>query len=353
MTFLAKPRTLETFYEKSQQKSPSYLKNVRYTIENIFAKFCKEKFDKSLEEIIQELKKSDEDTVYDTLNEWINWVNKPRAIRAYYSHLINYLYYRGIKINSQDTRQNIVFGKKPEEEHYPISIEAFRKILGVASYENQALYLLLSSSGMRPIEAIKIRKQDIEIDKNLIIHVPAKWTKLKRAKITSCTKEATIKLIPIIKRKKDHETLFGANSTNSVDTTFHRYVEKVGLDKKSGSGRNKISPMSLRAYFITKVSRHDPNLAKKMSGQKGYLLTYDRMTQEEILEEYLKCESDLIIDDKERIKIENEMLKKNKVTNEEVMKMLEHVKDLAEEAEQKRLLMEEKQKKLMDLVNRN
>jgi len=48
MTFLAKPRTLETFYEKSKQKSESYNRNVKYTIENIFGKFCKENFAKSL-----------------------------------------------------------------------------------------------------------------------------------------------------------------------------------------------------------------------------------------------------------------------------------------------------------------
>ena len=60
--------------------------------------------------------------------------------------------------------------------------------------------------------------------------------------------------------------------------------------------------MGFRAWFITKISRHDPNLAKKWSGQKGYMLQYDRLTLDEQLDKYLEFEKDLIIDSTERQK---------------------------------------------------
>jgi len=310
MTFLAKQRTLETFYEKTLQKSPGYRQNVRHTIEDNFAVFCKERFDKSLEEVIQEMKRAEEDAVFDTLQEWINWNNKPNTIRTYFSHLKTYLYYRGIKITTMDTKLNLVFGKKHEEEHYPLSKDEFDRILKVASYQNRALYLLMATSGMRPVEAVHIRKQDIEIDKRLIFHVPAKWTKLKRGKTTFCSKEAAELLMPIIKRKTDEETLFNSSNTGSVDVSFNRYCEKLGLDKKTATGRNKISPMSLRAYFITRISRHDPNLAKKWAGQRGYLLQYDRLETKEMLEKYLEFEPDLIIDKAEKLQAEKDELER-------------------------------------------
>jgi hypothetical protein len=65
--------------------------------------------------------------------------------------------------------------------------------------------------------------------------------------------------------------------------------------KYDGTGRYQINTHSFRAYFITRVSRHDPNIAKKLAGEKGYLLQYDRLTDEEYVENYKKFEDDLIV----------------------------------------------------------
>ena len=70
--------------------------------------------------------------------------------------------------------------------------------------------------------------------------------------------------------------------------------------------------MSLPAYFITKVSRKDPNFAKKLAGQKGYLLQYDRMSEEEKLAKYLEIEPELLIFDQSRKMAEIKKLQKEK-----------------------------------------
>ena len=91
-----------------------------------------------------------------------------------------------------------------------------------------------------------------------------------------------------------------------------------------------INTHSFRAYGITKLSRHDPNFAKKLAGQKGYLLKYDRMTNEEKLAIYQKFEVDLIIDDSEKQKAEIQALQEEKSELEQVngkLKELQKEKD--------------------------
>ena len=312
VTFLKTIRTWETYKQKIQSY-PMATQNAKDSVKRNFERFCQENFQRSMEEVILEMKQAEEEAVFDTIQEWINWNDKPQSIRTYFSYLNPYLYYRGIKITTLDIKLNLNFGKVTQEELHPLSEEEYRKILDVASYDNKALYLLIGSSGMRPTEAIHITKNDVEFDKERwVIHVPAKWTKKKRAKTTFCSIEAQKFLKPIIKRKNDNETWFNTHSTTAVDITFGRYCEKIGLNKKYGTGRNQINPMSFRSYFISKISRHDPNLAKKWAGQKGYLLQYDRLEAQEMLQKYIEFEPDLIIDTTEKLKAENEKLEKEK-----------------------------------------
>ncbi len=76
------------------------------------------------------------------------------------------------------------------------------------------------------------------------------------------------------------------------------------MDQKYESGHHKITTHSFRAFFITKVSRHDPNLAKYFAGQEQSrdLLMYDRLTVDEKLENYIKFEPDLLIGQVDSIK---------------------------------------------------
>jgi len=277
LTFLKTVRTWESYMKKIESYPKSTL-NLKTIVKNNFERFCQENFQRSMEEVILEMKQAEEEAIFDTIQEWINWNDLPQSIRTYFAYINPYFYYRGIKITTQDIKMNLNFGRVHEEELHPLSDEEYRMILEKASFDYKALYLLMGSSGMRPIEAINITKNDVEFDKERwIIHVPARFTKKKRAKTTFCSIEAMKFLKPIVKRKRDDETWFNAHSTTAVDITFKRYCERVGLTKKSGTGRQQINPMSFRSCFISKISRHDPNLAKKWAGQKGYLLQYDRL----------------------------------------------------------------------------
>ena len=108
----------------------------------------------------------------------------------------------------------------------------------------------------------------------------------------------------LIEKIEDNDLVFGVKSETSVAQVLRRVLVKTGLDMKYESNDTyMINTHSFRAYGITKLSRHDPNFAKKIAGQKGYLDQYDRLNDDEKLAIYQKYESDLIIDNTEKQKV--------------------------------------------------
>ena len=99
-------------------------------------------------------------------------------------------------------------------------------------------------------------------------------------------------------------------------------------DKYETNGRNVITTHSLRAFFITKVSRNDPNLAKYFAGQKGYLLQYDRQTDAEKLAIYMEFEPLLLVSDKAR---DQEKIRKLEQENARMREFENKNKDLKKE----------------------
>lgn len=119
------------------------------------------------------------------------------------------------------------------------------------------------SSGLRPVEISHIRVKDLDMTKKrIVVHVPAKWTKLKRSKTTFFSKEARPYILNLCKDKELTDYVFGG-STIGIDIGLKRAYKRSGFEEKyEHNKRNKITPMSFRSYFITKLSRKDPNLAK-------------------------------------------------------------------------------------------
>ncbi len=293
---IVKPKNYENYKLKIRSKAASSQRGFERTYRK-FEIFSQENYQKNCEDLIDEMKLVSTDDQCEILQEWINWLTiKPSSIRMYFSDVFQYIYYRGIKLNPQDIKQGITFPKDLQDELHPLSQEEYKLILEVANYKNKVKYLCMGSAGLRPIEVNNIRKKDLELDKKrIVVHVPARYTKLKRGKTTFFSSEAQKFLRPMLEKLGDEDKIFGV-TTEGTSNTFGAYRKKAGLDKKYDSAnRAMINPMSLRSWFISKISRRDPNLAKKWAGQKGYLLQYDRLTQEEQLEKYLEFEPDLLV----------------------------------------------------------
>ena len=314
---LEQKRTQRSYYEKIQKHSLNSQKGTKNALNN-FDKFCQEKYDQNIEEIVDDLvlvKK--QETVFDILQSWINWNTiAPSSLKTYFVRLNTFLHYKGIKLDARDVKSELIFPRVLEEELYPLQIEDISKILSAANYDKRGMYLAQISSGMRLGEIVQIRKKDLVLDSDrIMVKIPAKITKTKQARTTFLSTEAEKMIRHKLKKLDDDDLVWGKNPipiNNEIAeiANLHRYLSKCGLDMKYDSGQYKINTHSFRAFFITKVSRHDPNFAKKLAGQKGYLLQYDRMTDEEKLEKYLELEPALLVFDESKKNAELEKLKK-------------------------------------------
>jgi len=351
-------RSRSTFMEKMTPKDPKTLRSYKMAINN-FENFCMEKHGKA--DFVSILKSSDMEDVFDFLQSWINWNNKlaPSTTKVLFSRIKKYLYHRGIKLHQQDINEELEFRSQIVEERYGMSLDDIKTITKNMMYKHKTQFICQLSSLMRIGELTQLRKNHLICNKsNIIVKIPATIAKLKKGRTTFFSKEASRLLRPILREINNDDLVFGIKSDCNIAQVLRRVLVKTGLDMKyESSGDFMINTHSFRAYGITKLSRHDPNFAKKIAGQKGYLDQYDRLDDEEKLALYEKFEDDLIIDDSEKQKanikklesekeelvylknqndaLQNDSLKAEKLTMEILKELLE-----------KQVLMENKIKKL-------
>lgn len=330
-------RDKESFMIKIESKDLGTQAGYKTALNN-FENFCMEKYGKV--DFIAELKEYDSDRVYDFLQEWINWNKKqsPRTMTNYFGRIRKYLHYRGIKLHIQDIKEELDFPRLIEEELYPITLDDIHLILKQMQYKQKTQFVCQLSSLMRIGEIVQLRKKHLVLGKqNIIVKIPANISKFKKGRTTFFSKEASKLLRPLLRKMKDSDLVFGSNKNTKFaevnsEQILRRILDKTGLDMKYESvNRYFINTHSFRSYGITKISRHDPNLAKKLAGQKGYLLQYDRLDDKEKLELYEKFEIDLIIDDSEKQKAKIKKLESEKSELEELRYNNKRMRELTRE----------------------
>jgi len=174
-------------------------------------------------------------------------------------------------------------------------------------------------------EIMRMRKSQLDLTKERIqVKIPAEHSKNGRERITFFSKEAAKFLRPILKKLNDNDTVFTKNENwenarNAEISNMSRWIKQSGL--------KDITTHTFRAYFITKISRHDNNFAKKLAGQKGYLLEYDRMSTEDKLKKYIELEHTLLVLDDSRTRAEIEKLQKEKSKLEDKTTRIQTLED--------------------------
>ena len=305
---------------------------------NSFESFLKEKHQISLDSMIKEILELSEDrridAICDVCQSWINHLHQnkksPKTIRDYFSFFKLYLHYRKIRLTTEDVKQSMDFPAQIHDEKYPLSIQNITDLLAAANYAKKGLYLTLLSSGMRIGEAIQIRRKDVFTDSERItIRIPAKITKTKQGRTTYISREASRFIISKLKTMSEDDLLFGTNKDSRLalsaeEKAFREYLKKNGFSEKYDSGRLKISLPSFRSYFFTKAARcHDENYVHKMTGHGGYLMQYDRLTDEEKLEMYIELEPNLLIYDQTK---NEEKIRKLKEANTKLSDQADEIK---------------------------
>jgi len=341
--------TREKSTAKYIERLDSLPENTRKNKENAvmkFEKFCKKHHNTTPDELCKELliiKKQDEeeytDALYDILQEWIIENSKkvnPNSLRTIFSNVRSYIYYFGIKTDPQDIRNLLRFPRIQKEEKYPLKQEELLKIVTDQSRNpvRQALFLACSSSGMRIGEAVQIRKSDLEFKERIQINIRPEYTKTQTGRSVFVSKECQVVVESYLKELDDEDTVFfkgeSVNPKTRVtneDRRLRSCLKRVELDKKYGSGKYKINSHSFRAFFFTQaVRKHGENYAHRLTGHGGYLMQYDRMTDDEKLKMYIELEPELVIFDTSKQDLEIEKLKVQQ--NKEMKEMKEQMESL-------------------------
>jgi len=332
--------TIKTFDQVLISYKPGTQRGFKRMFLN-FEKFCKAEYEATMEEMVRELDKASESTVYRTIQDWINF-NQDKSgntIKVWYSYLKKYLTHRGIDLSK--SKDSLSFKRIAEEERYPLTQDDIKKILDVAGNSMRMKILVQLSSGMRRGEMLQLRKKHFIIGKRIMIKIPPSVAKFNKARTTFVSSEAAQYLIPRLKQLKDNDIVLGTedlkpeNIGDSYEQNLTRYLENTGLDMRyESTGYHKINTHSFRAWFITKISRHDENIAKKLAGQKVYMGQYDRLSDKEKLEKYIEFEPDLFIF-------------KAKPESEEITELRERIATLEEKRQKVKKIVNDELKELL------
>jgi len=318
MGILSNTRSKESFRSKILSQSKGSQSGIFLSISN-FESFCMQQYGKI--NIIPDMLKSTELEVFDTLQLWINSMNElaPSTAKMYFSRVNVYLRYMGIKLHDQDVKSELSFRRVPQEEKYGLTLDDIQKIIDNIYFPMKVQLLCQLSSLMRIGEIVQLRKKHLILDKqNIIIKIPSEIAKLQKARTTFFSKEASSLLRPRLKTLSADDLVFGSNDNpllaeQNSGQILRRVLIKLGLDMKtSRTELNLINTHSFRAYGFTKLSRHDPNFARRLAGHKGYLDQYDRLSDDEKLSLYEKYEYELMIDESKKDKARIDKLESEK-----------------------------------------
>ncbi len=294
-----------------------------------FDRFCKTKYnDRSMDQVFEELRALENKPkfkayLFGMMNGYITYLNEilaPFTVRSYFKNLKQYLKHSGFQFTSEEIKDNVKLPSIVEAEHHALTLDEMKKIFDCVPPKHKALYFVLSSSGIRIKEAIQLRKRDFDLSLERIkIVIPGKYTKTKKSRITFVSSEAGEWLEPRLKRLKTDDLVFGTNekplhARQNEEERFDRIRKNAGFcscgkNNRKGnncigkieSGHHKITIHSFRSWFITKTNRVDFGFGHALAGHGLYMSRYDRLTDNEKLELYIKTEPTLQIFKREEI----------------------------------------------------
>ena len=367
-SFLSKKKDAKSFDDALSTAPESTQKNKRYAIK-LFEKFVDVSYPgRTTLDVIDELRllknqdsQTYEDALYGLLQDWINWNQNNgkcnSTILVAFSNLRKYFFHLGIKTHDQDIKEYLRFGKRTHENRHPLSQTEYQRIIDGLSRHPivQALFLALGSSGMRIGEALSLKKKDLDLSGTRIkVNIPAN-TKTRTGRTTYLSLETEKILRPYLETMGPNDDVFSTNSckdnSSSVRTMLARLVDKLELvDRYQSNKIRKITTHSFRAYFFTKAARlHGENYAHKMTGHGGYLMQYDRMTEDEKLEMYLKLEPELAVYEQTKNELEISRLRDKVEEIDELKQQVQKLREAQAKSDKKILENMTKQKIISDI----
>ena len=337
---------LENIYSKSKSESSRELAKAAI---GQFDLFCKDVFkndgaDETLKDVKKEIENTlNSDKILILLNKFVIWLGEdhphllkrtghknspprlitarmPSTIKSYFGIVRDYVEdVGGIELNERKIRRKIKLPTVEEEDDpEPFTHEELKLFLDNATPDKRLLYMVLKDSGMRIGETCQLRKRDFDVSKDPVeIHLPAKITKGKKARIAFVTLETKPALIHRLKKMNPDDLVFGSQenkrfAAENERSNFNYLRSKIGkiepkvLEKYEHNNRYKKNIHSLRSFTATQAEEvHGEDYAHGLIGHKKYLAQYIR-NKKKLPVLYKKLEPKLLIYEKVEILESNE-----------------------------------------------
>ena len=195
------------------------------------------------------------------------------------------------------------------------SNKQLRKILTHMSVHGKALFLMLSSGGLRIGEALQLRLDDLNLNEEPIrIQIRGEYTKTgnsRHAFASKETKEAINEWLHVRddylisasgkshthKKSAQDDKLFPFKNTTAY-MIWNGALEKARMAQRDNSTNvMKMHPHVLRKFFRTRLGSVIPvDVVEALMGHEGYLTeVYRRYTVEDLAKFYLQGESALLV----------------------------------------------------------
>ena len=299
----------------------------------------------------------------DDLNKWLDY-NQSKAPMTRSSRMTCiklFLEDNDIEVSKKLWKQ---LGRKQKAskpvtlDRIPTNVE-LKQILEHAKAKERALFLIASSSGMRINEIMSLEEDDIDLKSDPVkIYVRGSTAKFGKARICFMSNEAKNSLIewlkvrdkflkgavskcnrkdkPITHKNPEDKTIFCFTYMTAANI-WHRILKDAGLnDKDKTTGYHRLHIHTLRKFYKTRLlnAGMPEGMVRKLLGQEDVLSgSYDRFTEEELKQAYVKGVSSLLIfetgPDLTQTNKEIEQLKdSNKKQQETIDKMKDQIDEM-------------------------
>ena len=333
MSYIEDKITIKEYLDNIQDKGK---KNHIKSILNQFDIFCKQKYNKSNQQIMDDLCKEvqktlKKDKIYIVFNQFKDWMlidhpeleyflgrkkNQKRTIKKRHANTVK-TYIKtiraifeeigNIEINSRILAKRVKIPKAEEEEPEPFTKEQMRILLDRCSNQAKLKYMVLKDTGCRIGELVQIRKRDVDLSqKRIVIKIQAKYTKTRKARTVFITRETEPMFRILLKHKKDEELMFGTSedkysAKGSEKAHFTYYRNELARDypefgeRYQSNNRHKKTVHSIRSFTATQCTRAiDESWGHGYTGHKKYLDQYIR-DKDDYLEKFIRSENYLMI----------------------------------------------------------
>ena len=242
--------------------------------------------------------------LYLTLNSivlhLINHNLHPRTIRSYFIAIKLYLRNQGVRIYNEDIKTFVKLPRILKEAKIPLDHKTIQKLLDHAEPYLRFVILAAVSSGARISELLQLTYGDLKYP---YVHIRAETVKfgVERKTFFSSQVWQIIDALKSQSQRDNGDYVFCSNyiqkkSLDELETKFSTLRHKAGLSAKyNNSNVHTITIHRFRAFCKTMASEVcNKDYAEGLIGHEGYLGTYNSLSNEEKLNNYLKLESKFI-----------------------------------------------------------